>query len=671
MPIVPAGSTNLNAIGVPNVYVQIIPPNPLLNGVPTDILGVVGTATWGPVNSPRTVGTMQEYIQIFGNPQTPQFDMGTQVYTASQGGANHFVCVRVTDGTDTAASGNLLDNNTPLHHPGAVLTSLYTGTLGNSINATIGAGSGSIPSALTYRLTVFIPGGIPEVYDNIGGTGVTFWTNLVNAVNMGQSVARGPSQLVVASLPTDIGYVTVTAEGTYSALPTIGTTGPGAGAVFSAVMKSKNQTIQAAGTGYASTDTVTFTGGTFTTPVTIEVGSVGGSGEILNFLVVDEGAYTVLPTNPVAQGSTSGSGVGATFNFAWGIEAINVTNGGSGYTNASALTLSGSGTGTLTIGSTNPPSTSSTTVLTGGTNGNTGVLTPDLIGVDGLIRTGMYALRKTGASVGVLADADDITFYTEQASFGLSEGIYMVGTLPAGLQDNIDLAITGKQTSAVNSYSFKLMMGDWMQFNDPFNNVARFTSTPGKVAGVLVTQSPENSSLNKPMTGIIATQKTAENRIYSDADLLQLELNGIDVVTKPIPVSDTSFGVRLGINTSSNDVTNGDDYTRMVNFLAATFNTGLGRFVGLPQTVQVRNEARATIQGFLSNLVQENMIGDVNGGPAFKVVLDATNNPSNRVALGYMQADVQVVLFSIIQQFVVNLEAGQSVQIQVLPPQVL
>jgi len=60
MPIVPVGQTNLAAIGVPNVVVQIVPPNPLLNGVPTNIIGVVGTASWGAKNSPVTVGSLQE-----------------------------------------------------------------------------------------------------------------------------------------------------------------------------------------------------------------------------------------------------------------------------------------------------------------------------------------------------------------------------------------------------------------------------------------------------------------------------------------------------------------------------------------------------------------------------------------------------------------------------------
>src|SRR4051812_44208512 len=131
MPIVPAGSTNLAAIGVPNVLVQIQPPNPLLNGVATNFIGFVGTATWGAVNSPTVCGNIQDFVSKFGNPQNAIFDMGTQVWNAAQQGANAFVCVRVTDGTDVASSSGILDESDDV---GVVLYSKYTGTLGNNLN---------------------------------------------------------------------------------------------------------------------------------------------------------------------------------------------------------------------------------------------------------------------------------------------------------------------------------------------------------------------------------------------------------------------------------------------------------------------------------------------------------------------------------------------------------
>ena len=64
------------------------------------------------------------------------------------------------------------------------------------------------------------------------------------------------------------------------------------------------------------------------------------------------------------------------------------------------------------------------------------------------------------------------------------------------------------------------------------------------------------------------------------------------------------------------------------------------------------------------------MIGDVNASspstPAYSVEIDKGNNPDSRVALGYMQANVQVKYLSIIWFFLVNLEGGQTVSVQLV-----
>ena len=85
----------------------------------------------------------------------------------------------------------------------------------------------------------------------------------------------------------------------------------------------------------------------------------------------------------------------------------------------------------------------------------------------------------------------------------------------------------------------------------------------------------------------------------------------------------------------------------------------------------MQNQARATLQAFLQNIQQLGMIGTLTGNPAYSVILDSTNNPPTQVALGYMQANVEVTLWSIVFQFIVNLQAGQSVVIQTLPPQLI
>jgi uncharacterized protein len=503
MPVSQQGAINTTALIVPDIYVQIVPPQvTLLNGLPTNILGVVGTATWGPVNAPTTIGSMADYARQFGAIQARKFDMGTAVAAAVLQGASNFRCVRVTDGTDTAATATVQTNC-------ITLTSKYTGTLGNSAQVSLAAGSKSG----TWRVTVAMPGLVPEVFDNIGAglTANALWVAIAAAINQGQSGLRGPSDLIVAT----------------------------------------------AGAGVAAPTAASFT-------------------------------------------------------------------------------------------------------LTGGTDGATTISGSTLLGVDTIPRKGMYALRNTFTSVAMLADCDDSTTWSTQVAFGLSEGIYMIAVGPAG--DGISNAVTVKNSAGIDSYAMKLLHGDWCYFNDTVNGMVRMISPQGFVAGRLSNLSPEQSSLNKPLYGIVGTQKSLQNLTYSSAELQQLAQAGIDLVANPIPAGNM-FGVRIGHNTSSNAVTNGDNYTRMTNYIAYTLNAGMGLYIGRLQSPAERRNASATISNFLANMEQQGMIGAVNGGAAFSVQIDASNNPMSRVALGYMQADVKVIYLSVIEKFLINVEGGQSVQV--------
>ncbi|OYV47145.1 MAG: phage tail protein, partial [Burkholderiales bacterium 21-58-4] len=187
MPIVQQGAINTNSLIVPNLYVEIVPPQVAnLNGVPTDVLGVVGTASWGPVNTPTIIGG-SNYNRSFGPVMNRTYDLGTAVACAAQQGASDFRCVRVTDGTDVAASSVIGSTD-------ITLTAKYTGTLGNSLVATIATGG----AASSFNVTISLPGFNPELFTNITGTGNAFWVNLASAINNGQGALRGRSQLVTA-----------------------------------------------------------------------------------------------------------------------------------------------------------------------------------------------------------------------------------------------------------------------------------------------------------------------------------------------------------------------------------------------------------------------------------------------------------------------------------------
>jgi uncharacterized protein len=510
MPIVQQGAINTTALIVPDLYVQIVPPQTLLlNGVPTDVLGVVGTASWGPVGEPTIIGSMGDYATAFGAVMPRKYDMGTQVATAVQQGAANFVCVRATDGTDTAASLTVLGCIT--------FTALYTGSLGTQLSLTFSAGS----AANTWRLTVALPGINPEVYDNVMGTGSIFWANLANAVNNGNGVLRGASQLVVATSLADA-------------------------------------------------------------------------------------------TTPVA----------GVFSFASG------TPGSDGASSVTAATLAGS---------------------------------------DTLPRLGMYALRSQGCAIALLADADDPTQWSVQTEFGLSESVYMILTGPAG--DNIANAVTTMAEAGVDSYAAKLMFGDWVYWSDQANALIRLVSPQGFVGGRLANLSPEQSSLNKPLYGVIGTQKSGQPgagtaTTYASADLSTLLGAGIDVITNPQP-GGAYWGVRGGFNTSSNAATNGDNYTRLTNYIASTLASGMGIYVGQLVNASLFQNIRSTLMAFLNGLLSQGMLGSTTGALPFAVVCDTSNNPASRTGLGYVQADVQVQYQAINEKFIVNVQGGQTVQVSV------
>jgi hypothetical protein len=145
---------------------------------------------------------------------------------------------------------------------------------------------------------------------------------------------------------------------------------------------------------------------------------------------------------------------------------------------------------------------------TPGSDGAGNVTAAKLVGSDTLPRQGMYALRAQGCALALLADADDPTQWSTQVAFGLSESVYMILTGPAG--DTIADAVTVKAEAGIDSYAAKLMFGDWIYWSDQANGVTRLVSPQGFVAGRLANLSPEQSSLNKPLYGVIGSQKSGQ-----------------------------------------------------------------------------------------------------------------------------------------------------------------
>jgi len=308
---------------------------------------------------------------------------------------------------------------------------------------------------------------------------------------------------------------------------------------------------------------------------------------------------------------------------------------------------------------------------THGTDGASGVTAIQLVGQDGTARSGMYALRGQGCGLGLLADADDPQTWTSQAEFGLDEGLYMILTGPA--DDAISNAVIVKQSVGLDSYSAKLMFGDWLWWSDQTNGLIRLVSPQGFVAGRLANLSPEQSSLNKPLYGIIGSQtsgqpQSGEVSSYSSADLATLFSAGIDVISNPQPAG-AFWGVRGGRNSSSDLTMNGDNYVRLTNYISQTLSVGMGQYVGQVITAGLFQNIRGTLLSFLQNMLNMGLLGTTDGTAPFSVICDVSNNPLSMTALGYVQANVQVRYQAINEKFIVSLEGGQTVAVtqQTLP----
>lgn len=86
--------------------------------------------------------------------------------------------------------------------------------------------------------------------------------------------------------------------------------------VNSEIFAAQSATIAAGGTGYAVGDTITETGGTAVIQAVFTVATVS-AGVVTSVTATVPGIYTAKPTNPVSQGSTSGSGTGCTLTITW------------------------------------------------------------------------------------------------------------------------------------------------------------------------------------------------------------------------------------------------------------------------------------------------------------------------------------------------------------------
>lgn len=626
MPITLLGQTNVSALKVPQTLVQIVPPQFLFNGVQTNVVGLVGTASWGPVGLAQPFGSYAEYATIFGPTINRMNDMGGHVILAQAQGAAFFAGVRVTDGTDTAATGTVL----------ATGATQATGTITYTVQPTAA-------STITLNGTV--------------------WT-FVSALTTGNQLLIGASlaaTLANAAPVLNASTDANTAKMTYSASATVltitaiapGTTG--------------NSLTLAAGTGAGTVSGATLTGGTAgTTGLTLTAASTGSLGNTVTWSLQNgsaRGSYRIVLTGKgLATEVYDSVGAGLTGNALWIALASAVNNGSSTVRPASNLVIATAGAATAApiVG------TLGNVTLAGGTDGVTSISTANLLGVNSAPRSGMYALQGQNCAQITLCDCFDLTSLSTQVSLGSQIGAYMImATEPS---DTLVNAETELSQLGIDTFVAKVLFGDWLLWIDTVNNVqARMTSPAAASIGFFGNASPQVNSLNKALNGFWGTQSTVLGRTYSAADFQILANARMDVIALDQTLSG-NFIHRLGINTSSNEVIFGDEYTRTVFFLALSLNVIGNQYIGANMTPTEMLQAKTALQQFLQLAQTNGIIYTFDGSQAYQVVLDSSNNTQAQAALGYQYASVMVIIGPIVRYFVINLEAGSSVVISSTAP---
>lgn len=671
MPTFRDGSVNLAGIVNPGEYVDIVPPTPLITGTPTNIEGLVGVASWGPVGAQKKFSTPSDCAGIYGTPKVRTYDLPTHVWAAAQmGQAIAFCGVRVTDGTDTAATSTIQST-------GGTATAKYTGSLGNQIALTFqpGALSGSFDAVVQF------PARTPERFRNIVGalakftpTAGTGYTS-VPTLSLPAPTAPGPNQ----------GGIQATAT---ASLAVIGT-----------------PTIGAAGTGYVVGDFVTFANGVTLKVATVSSGAVATWAAVSTMgcsagSVVGNGVAT--PANPVAQVSTTGIGTGATATLSWGLGPATITEPGFGYSASTpTVTMTGGGAGTggsyaavasfwgalaRVINSGSPQNSASNYIMftpgaltaaptplntantfSGGTDGDTGVGSFAMLGSDTLPRKGMYALRNSGCDTFALCDVVDSTTWTTQSSFGQSETIMWLTATPIG--DSIAGAVAERNTAGIDDFGGWIIEGDWPQFNDTQNGLTRFVSPTAFATGLCGNLSPEQSPINKPLTGVVATQTSLQGLITADADEQTAQTGGIDLIGRSEDLGEDYFTFLTGNNASSNTAECRVEYTRLTYFLARSLQSASARsIVGQLQSIQAndptRTKAKMIVDSFLASL-QNPSVGSNGYGliDAFATVCDLTNNPPNPQAQGFLFLFAAVRYLNAVRFFVIKLQGGGNVTV--------
>lgn len=260
--------------------------------------------------------------------------------TLSAGSVNYAYCVTAADalGSESPQSATVAL---------ASLQDLRTtgGTNTISWSAVTGAASYNV-----YKTELSYAGAVPSgaAFGFIGNcTGVSFIDS-----NIAPDFTQTPPIVKNPFSGAGLSSIIITFEGAYTSVPAVIIAAPGGGGVTAqaqAIMACNGiigSGVASGGAGYVNGDLVTLPNG-------IIVSVIAPGGAVIGYTFAAGGNLTTtIPPNPLAQVSTTGSGVGFTATVRWGVFGTFISNPGSGYGGAPAISfsLAGGATATSTIG---------------------------------------------------------------------------------------------------------------------------------------------------------------------------------------------------------------------------------------------------------------------------------------------------------------------------------
>ena len=209
----------------------------------------------------------------------------------------------------------------------------------------------------------------------------------------------------------------------------------------------------------------------------------------------------------------------------------------------------------------------------------------------------------------------------------------MILTGPAG--DTIRNPVTVMQQVGLDSYSAKLMFGSWLWWSDQVNHAIRLVSPQGFAAGRLANLSPEQSSLNKQDLLRRGQPDLWLSGIRSEYLLLRsgscsIARSGDRRNMQPSARWKLLGGPRRDYNSSSNQAINGDNYTRLTNYIAATLAAGMGQFVGQVINADLFRSIRSCQLSFLQNMFSQGLLGSTRRESAIQRDLRHVQQPGEQ-----------------------------------------